>query len=338
MARVYKSICAELDELTVKILCVCEKHVNYKLEVERLMNNGFINIAKSRYIMGTKCVSTLQFPSDNSRPMAPILVVNRTLNGDYWEYKPKRNKQTIIHSEESILKQKIKYDAVRPDVYKSLLEENAKSIRKRNDFYLVEDRGYKDLNDELQDNLSTDSSDISDFEVTYTDPIRMFGILVPLSLRVAQKNFQDVLDVITMCATTQSEIESLLKRYYHLKKVKKFIEDASKERQIDLTLEKHYWTPSESSTDLSAAIEGMFGSISGESILGEDQTQQMEESEFDKELYIDEGGEGEEIPDTNMYPGSTQSVESEVEDSFQEDSIVNTETDIISEKQYPNDE
>lgn len=311
MALVYKSICAELDELTVKILYLTEKHVQCKLEVEKLMNNGFLNIAKTRYIMGTKCVSTLQLPTANSSPISPVTVVHRTENKGHWEFRTRRKKPS--GSEETINREKCKYDTVNADVIKDLFEDHSKNIRKRKEFYLVEDGNYRELNDELQDNMSTDSSDSNESLVTYTDPIRMFGVLVPFSLRVAQKNFQDVLEVLMTCATVQSETDKVLKRYDHLKKIKTLIEDVSEEKGFDLTKEKEYWTSSETISDTSAVIEPTSKSTSSKESVPFEGESEVEKEDHEKEVSTIGEDDKSVIPEEIISP---EDMMGEAEDNF----------------------
>lgn len=69
-------ICSVLDRLTLDSLTLMEEHIQTKLELENSMNEGEINLAKSRFIMGHKNVSELQLPTEDSPEFDALAVVH----------------------------------------------------------------------------------------------------------------------------------------------------------------------------------------------------------------------------------------------------------------------
>lgn len=59
-------ICSVLDRLTLDMLVLMQRQMQYKLNIEKSMTDGELHISKSRYIMGHKNVSSLQLPTENS--------------------------------------------------------------------------------------------------------------------------------------------------------------------------------------------------------------------------------------------------------------------------------
>uniref|UniRef100_A0A1B6CZ24 Vacuolar ATPase assembly protein VMA22 n=1 Tax=Clastoptera arizonana TaxID=38151 RepID=A0A1B6CZ24_9HEMI len=66
------SINEELDNLAVRILELMNEHIECKMNIERLVRTGCLDLAKSRYIMGNNSVSALQFPTDDVTPLTSI--------------------------------------------------------------------------------------------------------------------------------------------------------------------------------------------------------------------------------------------------------------------------
>lgn len=58
--------CNLLDKLVLKQLHLMEEKMQCELIIESSINNGTINLAKSRYIMGQSSVSTARLPTEYS--------------------------------------------------------------------------------------------------------------------------------------------------------------------------------------------------------------------------------------------------------------------------------
>lgn len=203
MAKIYKSICCEIDRLHIKILDLSEEEIKYKLELEKLMNSGYVNIAKARYIMGSKSVSMLQLPTENSTQTTRAL--------------------SRVHREEYKGYEMFKLQIIKPSSLSSDINEEEPTARKTKRKTIVTD---KDNKDELLDSSDTVTNN------EFSDPIKLFGVLVPFTLRTAQQFFKDSLFVIVKCATIQSELNQAISRYEHLSKMKFLVNKAAVDRGL----------------------------------------------------------------------------------------------------------
>jgi len=159
MENIYESLCLELDTLLLDILENIEQYVALKVDVEKRMQSGFVNIAKTRYIKGSTSVSTMQLPtSDSTCDIQPLATVHR--NEDKMEIK-------------------------------NLLSE---------------------IDGEKKDGLSIDGEKK---EVLF-NPLKLFGVLVPQSLRLAQTSFVSSIDRLGELASIQGSLDSQIRRYERL--------------------------------------------------------------------------------------------------------------------------
>ncbi|GLV34485.1 uncharacterized protein CBL_09733 [Carabus blaptoides fortunei] len=74
-------ICSVLDRLTLDMLVLMQRQMQYKLNIEKSMTDGELHISKSRYIMGHKNVSSLQLPTENS-PDIDASITLEEIHGD----------------------------------------------------------------------------------------------------------------------------------------------------------------------------------------------------------------------------------------------------------------
>lgn len=259
MALVYKSVCFETDSLLVQMTHLVEKEIKYKLEMEKLMNKGFVNIAKARYIMGSTCVTKMQLPSENSNPIQPIVTVCRAELNNHWVFHIHRkdvskstDKKNLFNEDEPDDDGEKSNDMWKKitnfseEDFKYALQSDPKALRKSKQAFHVNDKTYQEHNEELLDEFSHSGSEESLHNLT--DPVRLFGVLVPNTLKHAQEIFIEVVNLLGKCATIQSELRENLSRYNHLLKVKALMENAAADAEINLTKPKVYWTPYEEST------------------------------------------------------------------------------------------
>lgn len=69
-----------VDKLTIEMLDLIEQEVKCKMNMENLMAQGQIQIAKTRYTQGTQTVSTSQLPTENSHEFNALRTVDRVTN------------------------------------------------------------------------------------------------------------------------------------------------------------------------------------------------------------------------------------------------------------------
>lgn len=60
-----KDIDDELDELSIRILELMNEHIDCKINLERAVRSGCIDLAKTRYIQGQTQVSAMNIPSED---------------------------------------------------------------------------------------------------------------------------------------------------------------------------------------------------------------------------------------------------------------------------------
>ncbi|KAK6620660.1 hypothetical protein RUM43_010955 [Polyplax serrata] len=262
MAKVYKSVCCEADILLHRIVHLCEKEIKFKLEMEKLMNKGFVNIAKARYIMGSTCVTKMQLPSEKSNPIQPVATVCRAELNNHWVFhihrkdipKADKNKKNKKKPSGDSLQETNKSDDTSfgsdktnfsEEDFIDALSNHPKALKKSKYAFHVDDDAYQDYNEELLDEFSNRGSDENLH--TLVDPMRLFGVLVPYALKQGQETFKDVVGLLGKCATIQSELRESLSRYSHLKKVKALMEIAASEAKINILETKVYWTLSDES-------------------------------------------------------------------------------------------
>lgn len=71
-----------VDKLTIEMLDLIEQQVKCKMNIENLIAQGQIQIAKTRYTQGTRTVSTSQLPTENSHEFKALSSVDRVYNDD----------------------------------------------------------------------------------------------------------------------------------------------------------------------------------------------------------------------------------------------------------------
>lgn len=69
---------ARLDILSLKVLQLMQQIVKQKLKLQELIKEGSINLAKSRYIMGNRNVSSSQLPTEDSAPFTAFCKVEQS--------------------------------------------------------------------------------------------------------------------------------------------------------------------------------------------------------------------------------------------------------------------
>lgn len=84
-----KTVCELLDKLTLEMLILMEQHIQEKLKIEAAMTEGEAHLAKSRYILGHKNVSSLQLPTENSNDINPAVTLTEIEDDETFLGKPK---------------------------------------------------------------------------------------------------------------------------------------------------------------------------------------------------------------------------------------------------------
>lgn len=146
-------ICKAIDENLLRNLELMEEKISINIQIENILKDGHIELAKAKYIRGKENVSVLQVPEDDEK-VATLFELETKLTGE--------ETGKIVPNFDISLKQ-----------------------------------------------LNKDGDDIR-------DPMKWFGVLVPQSLRTAQKRFQESLYLVVRAANVQAEIASVLDKLQSL--------------------------------------------------------------------------------------------------------------------------
>ena len=144
-------ICKAIDENLLRNLELMQEKIDVNVQMEKILRDGYIELAKAKYIRGKESISVLQIPVEDE-------IV------------------TLFELETK------------------LTEETGKIVPNFD--------------------ISLKKSDNSGDEIQ--DPIKWFGVLVPQSLRIAQKRFQESLYLIVRAANIQAEITSVVDKLQSL--------------------------------------------------------------------------------------------------------------------------
>ncbi|XP_060108393.1 coiled-coil domain-containing protein 115 isoform X2 [Heteronotia binoei] len=180
-------VCEELDQTILHLFDVLESLQTKKESFNRLVEQGWFSLSKSRYAMGNKSVSALQY----GHQMTPLVRVNtgKNKNGQV-EFrvvseaadsaKPKADNTTTIEE----------------------IGPSDQALRRR------KGAGKPEAPAQPQEEISQPAEKLGK-----QDPLTWFGILVPQSLRQAQKTFQEGIRLAAEIASMQSEIETTRRQY-----------------------------------------------------------------------------------------------------------------------------
>lgn len=100
-----KEIDNELDDLSIRILELMNEHIACKVNLERAVRSGCIDLAKTRYIQGQTQVSAMSIPTEDLQATKTIVsstteegkrtfeLKNETFSNESTDDKPNKNKQ-----------------------------------------------------------------------------------------------------------------------------------------------------------------------------------------------------------------------------------------------------
>lgn len=99
-----KDIDDELDKLSMRILELMNEHIGCKINLERAVRSGCIDLAKTRYIQGQTQVSAMNIPSEDLTATKTVMLsttkegkhtfeLKNENSNENTDDKPKKNKQ-----------------------------------------------------------------------------------------------------------------------------------------------------------------------------------------------------------------------------------------------------
>ncbi|XP_015261654.1 PREDICTED: coiled-coil domain-containing protein 115 [Gekko japonicus] len=181
-------VCEELDQTILHFFDVLESLQTKRESFNRLVEQGWFSLSKSRYAMGNKSVSALQY----GHQMTPLMQVNTRKN---------KEGQVEFH--------------VVSEAADTSKAENTAAVEEIGpmDQVLRRRKGAEKTEAPVQpqEEISQPAEKLGK-----QDPLTWFGILVPQSLRQAQKTFQEGIRLAAEIASMQSEIETTRRRYHAL--------------------------------------------------------------------------------------------------------------------------
>ncbi|XP_038638159.1 coiled-coil domain-containing protein 115 [Scyliorhinus canicula] len=210
-------LCERLERQLLRYLREMEGLREKRRRLEVLMEQGWFSLSKSRYSMGNKWVSSLQYGPEMV-PLAQVDVSLKEAGRCYFQVErvdsgeirgtgavQEEHKEVMeIGVQEQVRRRKAR---LRRDEEQKLAPEDAMAGRSQalNESTAEED---KPLEQRYGCRLSQ-------------DPIRWFGILVPQSLKMAQASFKEVMEVAAEVATLQSSLVSTKQEYQTLLRQKR---------------------------------------------------------------------------------------------------------------------
>ncbi|KAM3910805.1 coiled-coil domain-containing protein 115 isoform 2-T2 [Leptodactylus fuscus] len=172
-----------LDDLLLRLMDDLEALKEKRQCLNTLIEKGWFCLSQSRYSMGNKSVSSMQYKPE----MTPSVLVQDSTTEDG------ATTFTVEH--------------VQPEKEEKLPEvENIGAADQ-----VLRHRGHKDTT-EAPKSTTIEESEKSKSPST-KDPLRWFGVLVPQSLRQAQSNFRQGILLTAEVASLQSSIEETRRQY-----------------------------------------------------------------------------------------------------------------------------
>uniref|UniRef100_A0A8C5S2E0 Vacuolar ATPase assembly protein VMA22 n=1 Tax=Laticauda laticaudata TaxID=8630 RepID=A0A8C5S2E0_LATLA len=177
-------ICEELDRVILHLFDALEMLQTKREAFNGMVEQGWFSLSKSRYAMGNKSVSTLQY----GHQMTPSIRIETSKAEDG---------QTQF--------QVITEDAFKSPAFVEEIGPSEQVLRRRKGPGKAEDVA------QPQNAASKPAETLG-----HQDPLNWFGILVPQSLRQAQKTFREGIHLAAEIASIQSEIEATRSYYQSL--------------------------------------------------------------------------------------------------------------------------
>lgn len=170
-----KIVSEKLDEITEESLHLMEEYTECKILMEKELKKGYLSLAKSRYIMGTNNVSSLQLPTVDGPDLLATYRVMTFLD-------------SFNGTEEFGLL----------DLQSTDVEFETRLIS----------RHQKSHHNEICDggSLNPAACSVSGLPSSVPDTLKWFGVMVPNELKQCQSKFIELLDVVIRCANIHKKI------------------------------------------------------------------------------------------------------------------------------------
>uniref|UniRef100_H2ZUT9 Vacuolar ATPase assembly protein VMA22 n=1 Tax=Latimeria chalumnae TaxID=7897 RepID=H2ZUT9_LATCH len=191
-------VCEKLDGLVLQFMKDLETLEKKRGVFNSLIEQGWFSLSKSRYAMGNKSVSSLQYGPE----MNPLVWLHT---------RAAENGTRIFEIERKEPEEPEKVEDIGPKEPAGVRRRKLTLKRKEE---LEESGKVPDQKPENPDQDKAKTSRQNQGQPPSQDPLKWFGILVPQSLKQAQASFKHVIELSAEIAALQSSIESQRMQYW----------------------------------------------------------------------------------------------------------------------------
>jgi len=202
----------ELADLMIDLLQLSQDLIHAKVKLESMTKNGWIEMAKARYVMGSNTVSATQLPQPDEES---CVEAKTKLQSQLCQREGSKIKYTTF-----CVDKKSETDITEPQ------SSQEDGIRKRKgndkqDISIENDvKEDKKCEDKCSEKKEKKEENIDVKKKNAGDPIRWFSVMPPSSLKMSQKWFTSGIEIVIEIANLQSEISSVTSRINKLKRLK----------------------------------------------------------------------------------------------------------------------
>ncbi|KAK3577678.1 hypothetical protein CHS0354_034155 [Potamilus streckersoni] len=194
----FTQLCDKLDDVVLEFFNTLSTLYEVQDKLEETMKSGFLNLSRSRYNMGIKSVSCLQWDENNMVAATKVCV---DLSSSFTPFSLQENKSTEAHVPPETETTTLRYRKV---ASKSFHDDDKEKI------------------EDLIPMMKIESSSKETMKgLKSKDPLHWFGVLVPQTLRQSQRQFQDAVELTVTIANLRTKLLSLRKDYVGLKREKR---------------------------------------------------------------------------------------------------------------------
>ncbi|XP_069065628.1 coiled-coil domain-containing protein 115 isoform X1 [Pleurodeles waltl] len=204
-------VCEELDRLLLHMMSELETLQRKRVALNELVEQGWFSLSQSRYAMGNKGVSSLQYGSQ----MEPLVRVSASFSLFSLLGSASEDGSCQFQVERITSTKQETADAPYLPIVEDIGPRDQVLRKRKGPVKTEEPTSPEKLPvDEAEPSMPGKAQGIKEAErVASQDPLKWFGILVPQSLRRAQNSFKQGLDLAVEVAELQSSIETTRIQY-----------------------------------------------------------------------------------------------------------------------------
>lgn len=221
-----EALCDGLDQLSIKQLELMDQLIMSNMVLEESMRSGFFLLAKTRYMLGSNAVSSLQLPAHEHEVESLATVVSTPVVLE------KYDGDVMYHTVDTRFKDPV--SAVTADVQDEedislntteCDDEKNISLRKR----VTSVKEEQKVEEIHESEFREESVNKSKVKTTNRNPICWFSALPPQTLKQAQQDFKSAIQLSAQCATIQLKLRAVSKEYKRLYEIKSKVDRIEKE-------------------------------------------------------------------------------------------------------------